>query len=145
MTLVRAHGDEFRQCSIGGRSGAGAAQHDGFAAEVDLTAFAVGAKAASPGWVYGYTLAHFNSVDPGRKRSHFGCEFVAKNEGAIGDKGGVVSMFVVMQVSAADTHAAGTQQHHAGQQFGLTIGLDADVSRTMEDGGFHGCSSGEIW
>ena len=41
-------------------------------------------------------------------------QFVAENEGAVGDEGGVVSVFVVVQVSTADTHTAGTQQHHAG-------------------------------
>jgi hypothetical protein len=84
------------------------------AAEIDLAAFAVGAKAAGTGWVYGHPLAHFNSVDAGRDRGHFGGKFVTENERTVGNKGGVVSVFVVMQVSTANTHAAGTQQHHAG-------------------------------
>ena len=114
MTLIRADGDEFRQCSIGRRGGAGAPQHDGLAAEIDLAAFAVGAKAAGAGWVYGHPLAHFHGVDAGRNRGYFGSEFMAENEWAVGNKGGVVSVLVVVQVSTADAHAAGTQQHHAG-------------------------------
>ena len=90
MTLVRADGDEFRQCSIGRRGGAGATQHDGLAAEIDLAAFAVGAKAAGTGGVYGHPLAHFNGVDAGRDRGHFGSKFVAENKRTVGDKGGVV-------------------------------------------------------
>ena len=114
MTLVRADGDKFRQCSIGRWGGAGAPQHDGLAAEIDLAAFAVGAKAAGTGWVHGHALPHFDGVDSGGNRGHFGSKFVAENERAVRDKSCVVSVFVVMQVSAADTHAAGTQQHHAG-------------------------------
>src|ERR1700761_3683534 len=115
MTLIRAHGDEFRECSICGRGGAGAAQHDGLATKIDLPAFAVGAEAAAAGWVYGHTLTHFDGVDSGSDSGYFGGEFVAENEGAVGDKAGVVSVLVVVQVSAANTDAGGTQQHHARQ------------------------------
>src|SRR3984957_1765710 len=114
MTLIGTDGDELGQCAIRGWSGAGAPEHDGLAAEIDLAAFAVGAKAAGTGWVYGYALAHFDGIYTRRNRGHFSRKLVAENEGPIGDKGGVASVFVVMQISAANTHAAGTQQHHAG-------------------------------
>ncbi len=63
MTLIGADGDEFRKSAIGGRRGAGAAQHNGLAAEVDLTAFAVGAKAAGAGGVHRDPLADFHRID----------------------------------------------------------------------------------
>ena len=125
MTLIGADGEEFSKSAIGRRRGAGAAQHNGFPAEVDLPAFAVGTKAAGARRVYRHPLTGFHRVHVFGNRGHFGREFMAENERAVGNKGGVVAVLVVVQVCAANADTAGAQQHHARLQFRLAPRLDS--------------------
>src|ERR1017187_3272170 len=62
---------------------------------------------------------------------------MAKNKRPIRNKGRTVTVFIVMEVRAANTNAAGTQQDHAGIQFGSKMSLDSYVLCAVQHSGFH--------
>jgi hypothetical protein len=142
MTLFGAGGDKLGEGSIGGRRGAGAAQHDGLPAEVRATAFAVVAEAASPRRIGRHPL-------PGRHPQHtladlrdLSGELMTEDKGSVGHERPAPAMPVVVEVGSTDPGTADTEQDEAGSRVRARVALDAKISGSVEDGrghrGLHG-------
>ena len=137
MALIGAHKDILGHGAIRRRFGAGAAKHDGLAAEVAAAGLAVIAKAAGARWICRHPLANLHRVHAVSHGSNFSRELVTQNKWTFNCLRAAMAIVIVVQVRAADSNAAATQQDHSRLQFGAAVLLHTDVPGAIEQGCFH--------
>ena len=82
-------------------------------------------------------LANFHGVYAVPYFGNFGGELVAQNKRASNCLCAAMAILVVVQVRPADSSAAAAEQDHSRKEFRAAILLHTDVSRAIEQGGFH--------
>ena len=135
VALVATHRDKFRERTIRWRVGAATAKHDGSAAEVAATGFAILADAAGAGGVDGDAGPDgrgFHIIGHGR---NLGGELMPEDKRPGRHEAAAIAVLEVMHIRAANAGSADPQQNHARAQGGRRDPLYAQIFGSVQDAG----------
>ena len=136
--LLGADQQVFAERPVGGRLGAGAAQHPHAAAEVAPAAAAVIALAALPGGIHHHALADGRLRHAVGHRHDFAGDFVAENERRRHGETAEAAFLEIVHIGSADAAAPHAHQHFARLQLRNGAFVDAQIFDAVQHGGQHG-------
>ena len=138
MTLIGPHRNKLGERAVRRRGGAGAAQHDGLAAQIAAARLAVFTKTTSPGRVDRHPGADSRRFHIGRGGSDVRGKFVTEDEWPGRNKRGAISVFEIVHVRSADPRLPDPQEDHPWPELGQCHFVQANVFGAVEDTCQHG-------
>jgi len=125
--LFGADEQVFAESPVGGRLGAGAAQHPHAVAEVSPAAPTIIALATLEGRIYHHSLTDGRLGHAVRHGGDFAGDFMAEDERLGHGEAAAAAFLEVMHIRAADAGAADAQQHLPRSQFRHRTFFDTQI------------------